>query len=98
MRQQLHTLRSAISRLTGSKITTETHSKSSGDTAEGCRERAAADLQAAGTAADPHERRQFREGAERWLLRAAMLDRLVKSFRKRAALDEASRRYRREKV
>ena len=53
-------------------------------------------MQDADTSTDPHERKQLRRGAKRWSLRADMLERLAKSFKKRAALDEASRKYRRE--
>ena len=67
------------------------------NTAEGCLDRAAADLQEAEKSIDPDERKQLRWGAARLSLRADMLTRLAKSFEKRAALDEESRQYRREK-
>jgi len=75
----------------------EPHWEYAQDTVEGCLERAASDMQEAGSAG-PHERKQLRRGAERWSLRAEMLERLAKSFRKRAALDEASRQYHRDKA
>lgn len=78
-------------------LTVEPHWEYSHDTVEGCLERAASDLQEADIA-DPHDREQLRRGAKRWSLRADMLDRLAKSFRKRAALDEASKQYRRDKA
>lgn len=68
------------------------------DTVEGCLERAAADLRDADTATDSHERKQLRMGAKQWSLRADMLERLAKSFRKRADLDEASRQFHRDKA
>ena len=83
--------------LSQSKLRVEPPWEYSQDTAEGCLERAASDLQAADIAS-PHERKQLRRGAKRWLLRAEMLERLAKSFRKRAALDEASRQYHRDKA
>ena len=67
------------------------------DTVEGCLERAASDLQEA-RIAKPHERKRLTKGAEQWSLRAEMLARIAKSFRKRAALDEASRQYHRDKA
>ena len=76
----------------------ERPSEHSRDTVEGCLERAAADLRDADTATDPHVRTQLRRGAKRWSLRADMLERLARSFRKRAALDEASRQYHRDKA
>ena len=80
------------------KLRIEPHSELSRDTAEGCRDRAAADLREADSSTDPHERKQLRKGAKRWSLRADMLERLARSFRKRAALDEASRQYHRDKA
>ena len=79
-----------------SNLRVEPHLELSRNTVEGCRDRAAADLQEADTATDPQERKQLRRGAKRWSLRADMLERLAKSFRKRAALDEASRKYQRD--
>lgn len=76
----------------------ERPSEHSRDTVEGCLERAAADLRDADTATDSHERKQLRMGAKRWSLRADMLERLAKSFRKRADLDEASRQFHRDKA
>jgi hypothetical protein len=55
-------------------------------------------LREADTSTDPHERKQLRKGAKRWSLRADMLERLARSFRKRAALDEASKQYQRDKA
>ena len=81
-----------------SKLRVEPRSEFSRHTVEGCRDRAAADLQEADTSTDPRERKQLRRGAKRWSLRADMLERLAKSFRKRAALDEASRQYHRDKA
>ena len=74
----------------------EPRSEHSRNTVRGCLDRAAADLQEADTSTDPLERKQLRRGAKRWSLRADMLERLAKSFTKRAALDEASRQYRRD--
>ena len=88
---------SKIKRLSQPKLRVEPRSEFSRDTVEGCRDRAAADLQDAGTSTNPQERKQLRRGAKRWSLRADMLERLAKSFRKRAALDEASRQYHRDK-
>ena len=85
-------------RSTKIKPLSQAHSELSRDTIEGCRDRAAADLREADTSTDPYERRQLRKGAKRWSLRADMLERLARSFRKRAALDEASRQYHREKA
>ena len=87
-----------IEPLSHSKHRIEPHSELSRDTVEGCRDRAAADLQEADTSTDPHQRKQLKGGAQRWSLRADMLERLAKSFRKRAALDEASRQYHRDKA
>ena len=87
-----------IKPLSQPKLRIEPQSELSWDTAEGCRDRAAADLREADTSTDPYERRQLRKGAKRWSLRADMLERLARSFRKRAALDEASRQYRRNKA
>lgn len=81
-----------------SKPKVEPRAEFSRDTVESCRDRAAVDLQDADTSTDPHERKQLRRGAKRWSLRADMLERLAKSFRKRAALDEASRQYHRDKA
>ena len=80
------------------RLRIEPHSELSRDTIVGCRDRAAADLREADTSTDPHERKQLRRGAKRWLLRADMLERLARSFSKRAALDEASRQYHRDKA
>ena len=80
------------------KLRVTSHSELSRDTVEGCRDRAAADLREADTSTDLHERKQLRRGAEQWSLRADMLERLARSFRKRAALDEASRQYHRDKA
>jgi hypothetical protein len=80
-----------------SKLRVGPRSEFSRDTVEGCRDRAAADLQDADASTNPHERKQLRRGAKRWSLRADMLERLAKSFRKRAALDDASRQYHRDK-
>ena len=80
------------------KLRIEPASELSKNTVEGCLDRAAADLREADTSTDPYERKQLRRGARRWSLRADMLQRLAKSFSKRAALDEASRQYRRDKA
>ena len=79
------------------KQVTEPDWEYSQDSVEGCRERAASDLQDADTA-EPRQRKWLIKGAERWTLRADMLARMAKSFRKRAALDEASRQYHRDKA
>ena len=75
----------------------EPHTELSRDTVEGCRDRAAAGLEDANNSTDPHERKQLRKASKRWLLRADMLERMTKSFRKRAALDEASKQYHRDR-
>ena len=67
------------------------------NTVVGCRDRAAVDLQNATTSTDRKDRRQLKLSAERWTRRGDMLERIVKSFRKRAALDEASEQYRRDR-
>jgi hypothetical protein len=87
-----------IEPLSDSKLRVEPRSEFSRDTVEGCRDRADADLREADISTDPHERNQLRRGAKRWSLRADMLERLAKSFRKRATLDEASRQYHRDKA
>lgn len=87
-----------IKPLSQPRLRIKPHPELSRDTAEGCRDRAAADLREADTSTDPYERRQLRKGAKRWSLRADMLERLARSFRKRAALDEASRQYRHNKA
>ena len=79
------------------KQTVEPNWEYSQDTVEGCLERAGSDLKEADIA-NQHEREQLRRTAERWSLRAELLERLAKSFRKRAALDEASRQYHRDKA
>lgn len=94
MKALLRALRSAMQ--AGSKPRA-TYPEHSGDTAEGCRGRAAADFHGASNTSDLYERRRLIKGAKSWSLRADMFDRIGKSFRKRAALDEASRRYRRDK-
>ena len=66
------------------------------NTAIGCRDRAASDLQQASISSAGNERRRFERSAETWSRRADMLERVEKSFKKRAALDEASKAYRRE--
>ncbi len=80
------------------ELRVEPRSEFSRDTVEGCRDRAAADLQESDISTDLHERKQLRRGAKRWSLRADMLERLAKSFSKRVALDEASRQYHRDKA
>ena len=93
-----HSRSTKIKRLSQPKLRVEPRSEFSRDTVEGCRDRAAADLQEADTSTNRHERKQLRRGAKRWSLRADMLERLARSFSKRAALDEASRQYRRDKA
>lgn len=66
------------------------------NTATGCRDRAASDLQHASTSTAGNERKRFERSAETWSQRADMLERVERSFKKRAALDEASREFRRE--
>lgn len=78
------------------KLRVDPRSELSRDTVEGCRDRAASALQDADTSTDSHDRKQLRRGAKRWSLRADMLERLAKSFAKRALLDEASRQFQRE--
>jgi hypothetical protein len=72
-------------------------SEMSQNTAVGCHDRAAVDLKNAATSTDRKARKQLRLSAERWTRRGNMLERIVKSFRKRAALDEASKQYRRNR-
>lgn len=67
------------------------------NTVVGCRDRAAADLQDAAISTNRNERKRLRLSAKRWTRRGDMLERIVKSFRKRASLDEASRQYRRDR-
>ena len=68
------------------------------NTAAGCRDRAAADLLEASTLVAANERRRFERSAESWSQRADLLGRVETSFKKRAALDEASRQYERVPV
>lgn len=68
------------------------------DTVQGCRDRAAADLLQAVTVMTANQRLRLEESARSWTLRADMLDRLNKSFEKRAALDHASRQYETDSV
>jgi hypothetical protein len=65
------------------------------NTVDGCHDRAAADLRNAATSTNRKERKELRLSAERWTRRGDTLERIVKSFRKRVLLDEASREYRR---
>ena len=91
-------LRSTIFKpLSQPKLRVEPNWEHSHHTVEGCLERAAS-IQQDADIADPHDREQLRRGAKRWSLRADMLDRVTKSFRKRAALDEASKQYHRDKA
>ena len=69
-------------------------SELSQNTALGCHDRAAVDLQNAAASPDRKNRRQLKLSAAQWTLRGDMLERIAKSFRKRAALDEASKQYR----
>ena len=68
------------------------------NTAAGCLDRAAADLLEADASIDPHERKQLHQDAKWWSRRAEMLQRVAKSISKRAALDEGSRQYHRDKA
>lgn len=56
-----------------------------GDTAEGCRERAQADLRKAGGDIPVNARRVLETSARNWLARAALLERLEKSFAARSS-------------
>lgn len=68
------------------------------DTVHGCRDRATADLLLSVSVLTANERLQLERSAQAWTLRADMLNRLNKSFEKRAALDRASRQYEVEHV
>jgi len=68
------------------------------NTVVGCNDLAVADLLEASTSTDRHERKHLELSAERWSQRAAMLERMKRSFRKRAALDEASHEFKRDRV
>jgi hypothetical protein len=68
------------------------------NTVVGCNDLAVADLLEASTSTDRHERKHLERSAERWSQRAAMLERMKKSFRKRAALDDASREFQRDRL
>ena len=62
-------------------------------TVQGCRDRATADLLLAVAVLTANQRLQLERSAQTWTLRADMLNRLNKSFEKRAALDRASKQY-----
>lgn len=68
------------------------------DTVQGCRDRATRDLLEAVVTMTTNQRLRLEQSAHSWTLRADMLDRLNKSFEKRAALDRASRQYKRDHV
>jgi predicted RNA polymerase sigma factor len=68
------------------------------DTVQGCRDRATADLLQAVIMMTANQRLRLEQSAHGWTLRADMLDRLNKSFEKRAALDRASRQYKTDHV
>jgi hypothetical protein len=55
------------------------------DTAQGCRERAAADLSNAKGNIPPNARRVLETSARNWLARAELLDRLEKNFAERSS-------------
>lgn len=63
------------------------------NTVRGCRDRAEQDLVASVTSPNANQRVRLEHSAQSWTIRADMLDRLNKSFDKRAALDLASRVY-----
>jgi len=67
------------------------------NTVVGCNDLAVADLLEASVSTDRDERKLLRRSADRWSQRANMLERLARSFQKRAALDEGSREYQRER-
>ena len=64
-----------------------------GNTVQGCRDRATADLLEAVTVVTANQRRRLERSAESWTVRANLLDRLNKSFEKRGAIDRAHKRY-----
>ena len=63
------------------------------NTVQGCRDRATADLLEAVTALTANKRRRLERSAESWTVRAALLDRVNKSFEKRDALNRAHKQY-----
>jgi predicted RNA polymerase sigma factor len=63
------------------------------NTVQGCRDRATADLLEAVTVMTANQRRRLERSAESWTVRAALLDRLNKSFEKRDAIDRAHKQY-----
>ena len=68
------------------------------NTVQGCRDRATADLLEAVTVVTANQRRRLASSAESWTVRANLLDRLNKSFEKRAAIDRAHRQYEVDRV
>lgn len=63
------------------------------DTGAACRLRASSDLLKSAAALTANQQLLLQRSAESWTLRAAMLERMEKSFEKRRALDEASHNY-----
>ena len=63
------------------------------NTVQGCRDRATADLLEAVTVVTANQRRRLERSAESWTVRATLLDRLNKSFEKRAAIDRENKHY-----
>ena len=63
------------------------------DTGAACRARASADLLKGAGAATANQKLSLQRSAESWLVRAAMLERIEKSFEKRRAIDAASQEY-----
>jgi hypothetical protein len=63
------------------------------NTAQGCRDRATANLLEAVTVITANHRRRLERSAEGWTVRAALLDRVSKSFDKQDALERAHSQY-----
>jgi len=63
------------------------------DTPRACRERASANLLESVAMVTANERLALERSAEKWSLRADLLERIDKSFEKRRVLDQASRQY-----
>lgn len=65
------------------------HKKEQRDTAQGCRDRATADLLQSVTMVTSNERLRLESSAASWTVRAALLDRIEASFARRIALAES---------
>jgi uncharacterized Zn-finger protein len=68
------------------------------NTVQGCRDKAAADILKTRSGVTHKARRDLEHSAKGWIVRAAWLDRLKKSFDKRDALDRAHKQYEVEDV